>query len=75
LVRQNERNAQVLGRYREQWEKLKAGARKKEQERRGRKKAEEKAGGAGKEGEVVEEEETEVEGSQVVEDEPGFGKA
>ncbi|KAJ4363582.1 hypothetical protein N0V83_009878 [Neocucurbitaria cava] len=36
LAKQNERNAQVLGRYREQWEKLKAGARKKELERRER---------------------------------------
>ncbi|EUC36364.1 hypothetical protein COCCADRAFT_88239 [Bipolaris zeicola 26-R-13] len=34
LAKQHERDAQVLGRYREQWEKLKAGARKKEQERR-----------------------------------------
>jgi hypothetical protein len=75
LTRQNERNAQVLGRYREQWEKLKAGARKKEQERRERKMAEAKAGGAGKDGEGVEEEETEAEVSQIVEEEPGFGKA
>ncbi|USP77832.1 hypothetical protein yc1106_05106 [Curvularia clavata] len=37
LAKQHERDAQVLGRYREQWEKLKAGARKKEQERRDRK--------------------------------------
>jgi hypothetical protein len=74
LARQNERNAQVLGRYREQWEKLKAGARKKEIERRERKMAELKAGKDG-EGVVEEEEEDgEVEGSQVVE-EPGFGKA
>ncbi|CAI6336950.1 unnamed protein product [Periconia digitata] len=33
LTRQNEKNALVLGRYREQWEKLKAGARKKQMER------------------------------------------
>lgn len=36
LARQNEKDKQVIGRYREQWEKLKAGARKKEQERRER---------------------------------------
>ena len=36
LARQNERNATVIARYREQWEKLKAGARKKETERRER---------------------------------------
>lgn len=67
LAKQNERNTQVLGRYREQWEKLKAGARKKEQERRERKLAEGRDGetkeGAGDAGE-----EEEVE-------EPGFGKA
>jgi len=40
LTRQNEKNGQVLGRYREQWEKLKAGARKKEQERVAKRKAE-----------------------------------
>jgi hypothetical protein len=34
LARQNEKNGQVIGRYRDQWEKLKAGARKKEEERR-----------------------------------------
>lgn len=36
LARQNDKDKQVIGRYREQWEKLKAGARKKEQERRER---------------------------------------
>ncbi|RMZ67798.1 Subunit 21 of Mediator complex [Pyrenophora seminiperda CCB06] len=82
LAKQNERNAQVLGRYREQWEKLKAGARKKELERRergvgsGNGKAE--VGGTtesvsvsvveGGGGGGGEEEEEEVE-------EPGFGKA
>ncbi|KAH7117813.1 hypothetical protein B0J11DRAFT_617637 [Dendryphion nanum] len=46
LTRQNEKNAQVIGRYREQWEKLKAGARKKEVERRERRIAELRAGAA-----------------------------
>ncbi|EFQ93451.1 hypothetical protein PTT_09194 [Pyrenophora teres f. teres 0-1] len=50
LAKQNERNAQVLGRYREQWEKLKAGARKKEMERRERKGGD-AGGGNGKAGE------------------------
>ncbi|KAF1961610.1 hypothetical protein CC80DRAFT_589144 [Byssothecium circinans] len=44
LTRQNEKNAIVLGRYREQWEKLKAGARKKQQERSERRVVEMKAG-------------------------------
>ncbi|KAL6704209.1 hypothetical protein ACN47E_008466 [Coniothyrium glycines] len=73
LAKQNERNTQVLGRYREQWEKLKAGARKKEQERRERKGAE------GKEGEAVLRKEKAGEGEGDDEDdgveEPGFGKA
>ena len=34
LARQNDKDKHVIARYREQWEKLKAGARKKEQERR-----------------------------------------
>ncbi|KAF2678119.1 hypothetical protein K458DRAFT_436036 [Lentithecium fluviatile CBS 122367] len=78
LARLNERNALVLGRYREQWEKLKAGARKKEQERREKKMAEAKAGGVTKESEVGDgdgSEEADVEGSEIVEEEPGFGKA
>lgn len=75
LTRQNEKNSQVLGRYREQWEKLKAGARRKEQERRDRKLADLKTGEAAREsesgdgdpnGEVDEVLETE---------EAGFGKA
>ena len=61
LAKTNERNTQVLARYREQWEKLKAGARKKELERRERK---------GTDGEVGKEE-----GEDELEDEPGFGKA
>ncbi|ORY15139.1 hypothetical protein BCR34DRAFT_585267 [Clohesyomyces aquaticus] len=44
LAKQNEKNSLVIGRYREQWEKLKAGARKKEQERREKRVAELKAG-------------------------------
>lgn len=36
LARQNEKDKLVIARYREQWEKLKAGARKKEHERRER---------------------------------------
>lgn len=76
LAKQNERNSQVLGRYREQWEKLKAGARKKEQERRERKVGDGKEGNAFKEGEggdavaVLE-----GEGEGELEEEPGFGKA
>jgi small-conductance mechanosensitive channel len=74
LAKQNERNTQVLARYREQWEKLKAGARKKEQERRERK------GTEGRFGESeVGEGEGEGEGEGVAEEalveEPGFGKA
>ncbi|KAF3033990.1 hypothetical protein E8E12_005523 [Didymella heteroderae] len=46
LARQNEKDKQVIGRYREQWEKLKAGARKKEQERRERRVDQVKAGEA-----------------------------
>ena len=64
LAKTNERNTQVLARYREQWEKLKAGARKKEMERRERK----GGGEAEKEGEGGE-------GEEELEEEPGFGKA
>lgn len=78
LNKQNEKNTLVLGRYREQWEKLKAGARRKEQERRERKLAEIQASDApGKEAasktedEGVEEETEEV----IEEDQPSFGKA
>ncbi|PVI06311.1 hypothetical protein DM02DRAFT_609878 [Periconia macrospinosa] len=46
LTRQNEKNALVLARYREQWEKLKAGARKKQMERTEKKVAEMKESGA-----------------------------
>ncbi|KAF1831228.1 hypothetical protein BDW02DRAFT_572216 [Decorospora gaudefroyi] len=69
LAKQNERNAQVLSRYREQWEKLKAGARKKELERRQRN------AGHGKEGERGVEAAGEGREDDLVEDEPGFGKA
>ena len=51
LARQNEKDKQVIGRYREQWEKLKAGARKKEQERRERRMTEVKAGDTAKDSE------------------------
>jgi hypothetical protein len=61
LAKTNERNMQVLSRYREQWEKLKAGARKKELERRERKGGEEEMG--------------KEEGEEELEEEPGFGKA
>ena len=70
LARQNEKNTQVIGRYREQWEKLKAGARKKEQERREKRVAEIKAGEQAKDSESGE---NEVEES--IEEEAGFGKA
>lgn len=69
LARQNEKHGQVIGRYREQWEKLKAGARKKEQERRERRVAELKAGEPAKDSESGE---NEVEESV---EEEGFGKA
>jgi hypothetical protein len=70
LTRQNEKNTQVIGRYREQWEKLKAGARKKEQERREKRLAEIKAGEQAKDSESGE---NEVE--EPIEEEAGFGKA
>ncbi|KAL1606563.1 hypothetical protein SLS60_003968 [Paraconiothyrium brasiliense] len=68
LERENKKNAEVLGRYRDQWEKLKAGARKRDMEKRA---AKTKAASEGaKEDEKVEEEEEVVET-----EEPGFGKA
>lgn len=73
LAKQNEKNNQVIGRYREQWEKLKAGARKKEQERRERRVTELKAGEAAKDSESGDAE-GDAEGDLEVE-EPGFGKA
>lgn len=73
LVKQNEKNNQVIGRYREQWEKLKAGARKKEQERRERRVLEVKAGEVAKDSESGDAE-GDAEGDIEVE-EPGFGKA
>ncbi|KAH7408492.1 hypothetical protein DE146DRAFT_675527 [Phaeosphaeria sp. MPI-PUGE-AT-0046c] len=73
LAKQNEKNNQVIGRYREQWEKLKAGARKKEQERRERRVTELKAGEAAKDSESGDAE-GDVDGDLEVE-EPGFGKA
>ncbi|KAF1917392.1 hypothetical protein BDU57DRAFT_493299 [Ampelomyces quisqualis] len=73
LAKQNEKNSQVIGRYREQWEKLKAGARKKEQERRERRVAEVKAGEAAKDSESGEAEADGVGDIEV--EEAGFGKA
>lgn len=73
LAKQNEKSNQVIARYREQWEKLKAGARKKDQERRERRVAELKAGDAAKDSESGETE-GDAEGDLEVE-EPGFGKA
>jgi hypothetical protein len=73
LAKQNEKNNQVIGRYREQWEKLKAGARKKEQERRERKVVEVKTGEATKDSESGD---AEGDGDGELEvEEPGFGKA
>jgi hypothetical protein len=73
LAKQNEKNSQVIGRYREQWEKLKAGARKKEQERRERRVAEVKAGEAAKDSESGDAEGDGVGDIEI--EEPGFGKA
>ncbi|KAF1942286.1 hypothetical protein EJ02DRAFT_454482 [Clathrospora elynae] len=73
LAKQNERNTQVLGRYREQWEKLKAGARKKEQERRERRVVEVKTGETAKNGSA--EAAGEADEDEGLEEEPGFGKA
>ncbi|CAO2651516.1 Nn.00g040860.m01.CDS01, partial [Neocucurbitaria sp. VM-36] len=74
LAKQNERNAQVLGRYREQWEKLKAGARKKEQERRERRLVQVKAGETGKDSESGDG--TTADGDENLEgEEADFGKA
>ncbi|KAF2270043.1 hypothetical protein CC78DRAFT_528549 [Lojkania enalia] len=70
LARLNEKNGQVIGRYREQWEKLKAGARKKEQERREKRIAELKA-----ETSETKDSESGETGVEDVEEEPGFGKA
>ncbi|KAF2714692.1 hypothetical protein K504DRAFT_366446 [Pleomassaria siparia CBS 279.74] len=73
LAHANEKHAQVIGRYREQWEKLKAGARKKEQERREKRVAELRAGDAAfkdsSSGEAT------GDGEEVLDEEPGFGKA
>ncbi|KAJ4294010.1 hypothetical protein N0V90_007699 [Kalmusia sp. IMI 367209] len=70
LARENKKNTEVLGRYRDQWEKLKAGARKRDQEKRAaRTKAEKNAGESTKESEAGDEE------NVVESEEPGFGKA
>ncbi|KAF2180696.1 hypothetical protein K469DRAFT_639041 [Zopfia rhizophila CBS 207.26] len=66
LEQQNEKNVKVIRRYREQWEKLKSGAR----ERRERRIAELKA-----EGEVGKDSESgDKEGEDEGVEEPGFGK-
>ena len=68
LEKENKKNSEVLGRYRDQWEKLKAGARKRDMEKRA---ARIKAGSeTTKEGEKAEDEDEAVET-----EEPGFGKA
>jgi len=64
----------VLSRYREQWEKLKAGARKKEQERRERKVPDAKVEESMKESAATETK-GEGEGEEDLEEEPEFGKA
>lgn len=74
LIYTNEKHAQVIGRYREQWEKLKAGARKKEQERREKRVNELRAGEVAlKDSESGEA--TGDGGDEILEEEPGFGKA
>ncbi len=76
LAKKNERDSQVLRRYREQWEKLKAGARKKEQERLEKRAAEAKASettGDDESGGAAGEAEDDLEGAAAVE--PDFGKA
>lgn len=90
LAKQHERDAQVLGRYREQWEKLKAGARKKEQERRDKKMADVKASASlVRDSHVLDklaaqgepgpgdrkEEEDNNDDDDDMQEEPGFGKA
>ncbi|KAF2638570.1 hypothetical protein P280DRAFT_455673 [Massarina eburnea CBS 473.64] len=86
LTKQNEKNALVLGRYREQWEKLKAGARKKQQERTERRVVEMRAssstnikdsysGPANVEDDVEEKEAGKEGEEEEVVEEPGFGKA
>ncbi|KAL5383966.1 hypothetical protein PMIN03_007718 [Paraphaeosphaeria minitans] len=68
LERENRKNAEVLGRYRDQWEKLKAGARKRDLEKRA---ARSKAAEGDKDRDRDRDEEEEL----LEEEEPGFGKA
>ncbi|KAF2875342.1 hypothetical protein BDV95DRAFT_486990 [Massariosphaeria phaeospora] len=80
LARQSEKHALVLGRYREQWERLKAGARRKEVERRERAVGGVGAGAGEAKGKAKGKEEAEGDGDGGEEDvveaeEPGFGKA
>ncbi|KAF2112560.1 hypothetical protein BDV96DRAFT_524592 [Lophiotrema nucula] len=73
LSKQNQKNSLVIGRYREQWEKLKAGARKKEHERREKRLAEIKSGADAKDSESGD---ATADGEDAIEgEEPGFGKA
>lgn len=67
LERENRKNTEVLSRYRDQWEKLKAGARKRDMEKRAAKSR--TASETVREGEKAEGEE------EVEAEEPGFGKA
>jgi hypothetical protein len=67
LEHTNEKHALVIGRYREQWEKLKAGARKRRVEEL------KKGDGARLDGSGSGE--ATGEGEDVLEEEPGFGKA
>lgn len=66
LERENRKNAEVLGRYRDQWEKLKAGARKRDLEKRAARNK------VAKEGDT---EKVDDDDDGVLEEEPGFGKA
>ncbi|KAF2448673.1 hypothetical protein P171DRAFT_406793 [Karstenula rhodostoma CBS 690.94] len=67
LERENRKNTEVLGRYRDQWEKLKAGARKRDMEKRA---VRTKVVAEGEKPDKEKEEEEED-----LEEEPGFGKA
>lgn len=69
LERENKKNSEVLGRYRDQWEKLKAGARKRDLEKRAARSK------AGSESTVREGEKGEDEVDGVEEEEQGFGRA
>ncbi|KAF1995494.1 hypothetical protein P154DRAFT_623949 [Amniculicola lignicola CBS 123094] len=74
LIKQTEKQTLLIGRYREHWEKLKAGARKREQARRTGSETPTKVEAKKEEEAEAEEGEVAVEDS-VVEEEAGFGKA